>query len=239
MLLRVLIALEGIDGSGKSTLARELTEVLGARGEDVVFVDKKSVGEAPPPVAARGRALSELIWSDEDPVDRFGTRYWMLLIAAWYCSLERFQPLLRQQERLVIVDGWYYRNLVKARLREDLDQDWLDRLFDAAPRPDLVVFVDLPPEVAWVRGAATFTALELGRWDGFDGEPRAAFCAYQSRVREELARISADQGWLRVVPAGGEEAYEVAEALAQAITSRAPRAQPATEAVTGGAHNGR
>jgi thymidylate kinase len=224
MLRPVLIALEGIDGSGKSTLARELTDVLAGHGEEVVCVDKKAVGDVPPPVAARGRALSELIWSDEEPVDRFGSRYWMLLIAAWYTSLERFQPLLRQRERLLIVDGWYYRNLVKARLRDRLDWDWLDGLFEAAPRPDLVVFIDLPPDVAWVRGATTFTELELGRWDGFDGEPGAAFCAYQSRVRDELSRISLAQGWLRIAPRGGEEAYQVAEALAR---------------VTGGARNGR
>jgi len=236
----VLIALEGIDGSGKSTLARELAAVLGGRGEDVVCVDKKTVGEVLPAVAARAQALSELIWSDEEPIDRFGSRYWMLLIAAWYTSLERFQPRLRQHEgRLVIVDGWYYRNLVKARMRDRLDQDWLDGLFEAAPRPDLVVFVDLPPAIAWARGATTFTELELGRWDGFDGEPGAAFCAYQSRIREELARISLAQGWLRIAPGDAEDACQVAGAVADAILATVPQTQPAAEAVTGGVHGGR
>lgn len=196
----MLIAVEGIDGSGKSTVVRELSEQLISSSVEVCCANKKKAGRVTPEIAARADALSRLIWDAEAPVDQFGTTHWILLIASWYSALDRFQPMFSpDDDRVVIVDGWYYRNIAKTIVRSGADEDWLDSLFASAVDPDVVVLLDVDPEVAWTRGSE-FTDTELGRWDGFEGGPAEAFCRYQARIRRELQRMSERLGWASLTP---------------------------------------
>jgi dTMP kinase len=196
----VLIAVEGIDGAGKSTVAREVCDQLRAASIEACCADKKATGEVLPEVASRAEALRELIWNSEAPMDPFGSSHWILLIASWYSALDRIQPLFSPQtDHLVIADGWYHRNVAKTIVRSGTDGRWLDSLFASSVTPDVVVLLDVDPGVAWTR-CSEFTDTELGRWDGFDGEPVDAFCGYQERIRQELVRMSDERGWVRLTP---------------------------------------
>jgi dTMP kinase len=196
----VLIAVEGIDGAGKSTVAREVCEQLRAASIDACCVDKKAAGYVPPEVESRAEALRQLIWNSEAPIDPFGASHWILLIASWYSALDRIQPLFSEHaDQVVIVDGWYHRNIAKTIVRSGADEGWLDSLFESAVTPDVVALLDVDPAVAWTR-RSDFTDTELGRWDGFDGEPVDAFCGYQERIRQELVRMSDKRGWVRLTP---------------------------------------
>jgi dTMP kinase len=81
--------------------------------------------------------------------------HWILLIASWYSALDRIQPLFSAHaDRIVVVDGWYYRNIAKTVVRAGGDERWLDSLFASAVNPNVVVVLDVDPEVAWTRRLA-------------------------------------------------------------------------------------
>ena len=229
----MLIALEGIDGAGKSTTARELVAQLRDVSVDASFVDRRLGAGSDRYVAARAEAMRRLIWEAEAPADPLGSMHWILLIASWYAALERIQPRLsRDEESVVVVDGWYYRNIAKTVVRADADPDWLDSLFEFAPKPEVVVLLDVAPVTAWARGNA-FTATELGRWDGHHGAPEAAFCSYQDRVGKELARMAERHEWERLTPPQGADPAAVAGEIVAAL---APRLGAARREAEGAPH---
>ena len=176
-------------------------------------MDRKVPGRVATDVAARATAISELIWNAEAPEDRFGAAHWILMIAAWYTALDRVQPLFSKRgDHVFVVDGWFYRNVAKSIIRMGVDEDWLNSLFASAVEPDVVVLLDVEPEVAWGHRTA-FSDTELGRWDGHRGSPRDAFRGYQARVRREMVRMGEDRGWIRLRPDPLLTPSEVAEEL--------------------------
>lgn len=194
----MILAFEGIDGAGKTATARALFARLKQEGMQVQYVAKSSVTFDDPYVKAEMTKLRGLIWPPaecEPSSDVFGTHYYLYLIAAWYSAVERWRLSAWQaSNELVIVDGWYYRTIVKAHLRQGLDISWLETLFKHVSAPTAVVLLDIEPALAWQR-RSTFKSTELGRWDGFTGDDRAAFCAYQENVRTHLLRLSSAAGW--------------------------------------------
>lgn len=230
----MLIALEGIDGAGKSTTARELVAQLRDASVDASFVDRRIGACSDPYVAARAEAIRRLIWDAEAAADPLGSMHWILLIASWYAALDRIQPRLsRDEESVVVVDGWCYRNIAKTVVRAGTDPAWLESLFEFAPTPEIVVLLDVAPATAWARGTA-FTATELGRWDGHHGAPEAAFCSYQDRVGKELARMAECRDWVRLTPSDADAAAAVAGEI---VATLAPRLDAARRAAEGAGYS--
>ncbi len=191
----MIIAFEGIDGAGKTVTAKALCARVKQEGMQAQYVAKSSVEFDDPHVRAEMAKLRELIWQPaerEISNDVLGTHYYLYLNAAWYSAVERCG--LRTDEELMIVDGWYYRTIVKAYLRQGLDIGWLETLFQHVRTPSAVLLLDIDPALAWQR-RKTFKPTELGRWDGFTGDDFAAFCGYQEKVRSELLRYSRVMGW--------------------------------------------
>jgi thymidylate kinase len=125
-----------------------------------------------------------------------GTHYYLFLLAAWFAALET-QLLKRSRLRddVLIFDGWYYRVAVKAELRSQLSEEWIDTLFRNVDEPDMVVLLDIDPATAW-RRRTSFSPSELGRWDGLIGDDRSNFCTYQGRIRERLLSLAGKKKWL-------------------------------------------
>lgn len=213
----VLVVLEGIDGAGKSTLAAGLRDRLAAAGPGPVELwRKKDVEAGPPALRAHLRGLRDLLWGDpagEPDVDVLGTRHYLFLHAAWFAAVTslRVVPLRADPRRSAVVDGWYYRSVAKAVLRAGVSEPWALSLFEDGDPPDVVVLLDVDPRVAWERRGGVFSASETGRWDGEAGDPRAAYLAYQGRVRALLLTMAARSGWCVVRPDPGWTPQEVLE----------------------------
>lgn len=212
----MLLALEGIDAAGKSTLGPRLADLLAERdGLRAEIWRKTGWSDADDVVAERMAGLYRLIWGGGEPVrDRMGARHHLLLHAAWFDGVyrHRMARLREHPERLAIADGWYHRSIVKAMLREGIAEEWCRSLFEPTARPDAVILLDVDPTVAWERRGGRFTASELGRWDGHDGSPREAFCAYQGRVGVLLRTFAEQAGWIIVRPDAGWSENDVTEA---------------------------
>jgi dTMP kinase len=200
----MFVALEGIDGAGKSTLAPALRDSLRSAGwPDVRMCDKSTRGFEGGPAFTRAAKLHNLIWgdpADEPERDVMGMRYHMCLHAAWFSMVRRHQvdPVCRRPGGLAIADGWFYRTVAKRTVREGRVPEWGLAMFEDVGRPDLVVLLDIAPEIAWRRRSGRFKPSDLGRWDGYDGDPFTAFCSYQGRVRAALHRLADRYSWVVV-----------------------------------------
>lgn len=194
----MIIVLEGIDGAGKTTVAESLRQALRDQRFEVEYWPKSSAEFEDAFVRNQALSLRELIW---DPIggkpaeDVMGTHYYMFLIAAWFSIVAKHRlRQIKENDTLAIFDGWFYRNIAKAFIRDKLDKAWLRTLFAGVSEPDLVMLLDLDPSVAWGR-RSQFTLDEVGRWDGFDGDGFNSYCTYQQSVREQLLEFAAEYGW--------------------------------------------
>ncbi len=133
------MALEGIDGSGTTTHARLLVEGLRRTGLRVVLVEEPSRG----PI---GQLIRRFMRGEEV----FDQKVLALLFAADRLLLHRGVPVAD----VVVGDRSWVSSLVYQSLDLFPDAaplDWVYTVNRYAPRPDLLVFLDVDPVVAYKR----------------------------------------------------------------------------------------
>ncbi|CAN7630117.1 hypothetical protein LJR235_004962 [Pararhizobium sp. LjRoot235] len=197
----MLVAIEGIDGAGKTHIARKLAPYLNDRGYDARYLNKSDISLGDDFADSRLGLLREIIWPErgEPAQDLLGTHFYLFLLASWFSAVG--QVLHREQssgDRVTVMDGSHYRVVAKAHCRARIELTQLFRLFAQAAEPDLVVLLEIDPHVSWRRRTA-FKETEIGRWDGYCGDPCEAYCAYQSTIQQLLLHMARERGWL-VVP---------------------------------------
>lgn len=198
----VYIAFEGAEGSGKSTHAIRLAAALDA-------VATQETG-----ATAIGRRLREIL--HDTSVDDLDDRAEALIIAA--DRAQHFGEVVRPtlaSARSVVSDRSVYSSLAYQGFGRGLDLDQLRTINDWAMGgrwPDLVVFLDVPDDVA----AARLAKRELDRFERA-GE------AFHRRVVDgfrELAAADPDR-WITVTPDGDKDA--VALHIHEQVISRLDR----------------
>lgn len=135
----LLIAIEGIDGAGKSTLARGLADALEQAGAGVVR--SKEPTDGPWGTRLRASAATGRL-SPEEEVD-------LLLRDRRQHVEERVVPALERGE-VVILDR-YFPSMVAYQGAAGLPVDELLQLNAFAPRPHLLLLLDLPPATGLAR----------------------------------------------------------------------------------------
>ena len=109
--------------------------------------------------------------------------------------------------------------MAKAHLRSGLPIDWLLSLFENALQPDCIALLDVDPAQAWGR-RPSFKATEVGRWDGFSGDPEQAFVRYQGKVRGVLLTLAAERGWTVVRQSASSDPGSVCSAVEESLRAR-------------------
>ncbi|MCL7715879.1 dTMP kinase [Stenotrophomonas mori] len=135
----LLIAIEGIDGAGKSTLARALAAALAQAGAEVVLGKEPTNG--PWGTQLRASAATGRL-SPQEEVD-------LLLRDRRQHVEEQVAPALARGA-VVILDR-YFPSMVAYQGAAGLPVDELLRLNDFAPRPHLLLLLDLSPETGLAR----------------------------------------------------------------------------------------
>ncbi|HEX8535161.1 MAG TPA: hypothetical protein VF662_13435 [Allosphingosinicella sp.] len=194
------ICFEGIDGSGKSSLALALAERLRREGRTTIVVDKQLEAPQDPLVSWEVRALGDALWrypKDAD-IGRLGSRYWLGLIALWFELVDRclVRPSL-ERGITVIAGGWCYKYAARFSLKPEIGDEDLKRAFLGLTEPDEVILLDIEPAAAMERRQALKPS-EAGAADGYGGDPRSDFIAYQGRVREQLRKMAELQDWTEI-----------------------------------------
>jgi dTMP kinase len=131
----LLIAFEGIDGSGKGTQAKLLARWLRERGHEVFLTKEPTDG-------AIGKLLRRSL-----STSCFSPRTEALLFAA-----DRSEHLREIMEKLhegkVVVTERYLYSSLAYQGAAGLELSWVKEINAFAPEADLVIYLDVEPEVA-------------------------------------------------------------------------------------------
>jgi dTMP kinase len=141
----VFVVIEGIEGSGKSTLHKGLVERFGVEGRDVVVTRE-------PGGTATGDAIRSIFLDRTLTIEPLTEAFLVSAARAQHVA-ELIRPAL-EQDRLVLCDRFTDSTLAYQGYGGGLDLASLERLCDEATggvRPDLVLLIDLPVEVARAR----------------------------------------------------------------------------------------
>lgn len=137
------VALEGIDGAGKTTQIPLLEEYFRTTGARLLTIYQPTAGPT-------GKLLRELLKEDQtygpDPIKM------ALLFAAdrmhmWH-EIESHE---RYPNAVTIFDRCELSNIVYS----NLDPNWFFFMEKYAPKPDLIILLDIDPEVAFERCGKT------------------------------------------------------------------------------------
>jgi len=131
----MLIAIEGIDGIGKTTVARFLRDELERIGYSTVLLKE-------PTNSKWGRKIRTCMsnrLSAEEELKLF-------ILDRRYDVEKNIVPALRSG-KIVIMDRYYYSNIAYQAAR-GIDVEEIRKMNEEiAPKPDLVILLDAPPEL--------------------------------------------------------------------------------------------
>ena len=180
-----LITLEGIDGAGKSTHVATVSDLLRARGKEVVVT--REPGGTPLGEKLRAVLLSEAMTVDTET---------LLVFAARREHIARVIEPALAGGRWVISDRFTDATYAYQGAGGGISKDRiaiLERWVNDGLKPDLTLVFDVPVEIAFAR-------LPKNRKDRFESENRAYF----ERVRAAyLERAAAEPSRIRVVDGRG------------------------------------
>lgn len=133
-----LIAIEGIDGAGKTTIARHLHSFLSKLGYDCIVLKEPSDSV----YGQRIRACKQRMDAEEE--------LRLFILDREIDVRERIIPAL-QSGKIVIMDRYYYSNIAYQSAR-GIDAKKIREMNESfAPKPDLVILLDVSPETALQR----------------------------------------------------------------------------------------
>jgi thymidylate kinase len=213
----------GADGAGKTTLLGNMAsrepgwEYVSARPEDLYPIE----------------GLDCYDWALRNHPREYVLRMRPLTRAAFYISTLAVEyeyhiaPAL-QAGRTVICDSYWYRFLAKEQVLNPRGGALLRHLPEHLPRPDLVLWLDVPLDSVW-RRSREVTLFEVDgeiSWTGFEALQRAVLQRAQAMVnRDRLAEIRLD------ARTGPERLADEAIAAVAGFAERRVRAVPERQSV--------
>lgn len=178
----LLIVIEGTDGSGKSTQLELLKKYIQAQSYGVMVSEWKT-----------SRLIANVIDDAKDRNLLNATTYSLLYAADFADRLEnQIIPALKSGF-IVLLDRYYYTALARDVVRGQ-DIEWVKNLYDYAPEPDLVFYLDMPVDVLLKRiiGTTGLDFYESGRDMGFSTDFYKSFEIYQKKCLEQYNNMKSE-----------------------------------------------
>ena len=216
-----LIVFEGTDGSGKATQTQLLHRWLEGQGLPCREIDFPRYGN---PFAEPARHyLQGALGSRPEDVSAYASS--VFFAADRYASYREDWGTFYEAGGVVVANRYTTSNAVHQapKLPEAERQDYLQWLFDleyvrlGLPKPDLVLYLDMPTEVS----AAMLRQREQAQGSAADIHERDT--AYQQHCRRVAREIAGAWGWVVVdcaadgVPRSPEDIHRQTSALAAGV----------------------
>ncbi len=194
------IVFEGLDGSGKSTQALLLAEAMSRSGIDVVQTRN-------PGGCAESEAIRNIVFDDRLKFSGISEAY--LMVAAVNENMARF----RNAEQWVICDRYTWSTIAYQCAGCGIFDHVVDKIiFLTCPIvPDLVIVLDVPPDVSTER---TSSRANGNRYDRADQE-------FLARVRQSFLDQHEASPWNSVVIDGSNPQNFVHQAVMAAVRNLA------------------
>ena len=184
----MLVVIEGTDGSGKSTQLELLKKSLQDQSYGVMVSEWKT-----------SRLIADVIDDAKDRNLLNATTYSLLYAADFADRLEnQIIPALKSGF-IVLLDRYYYTALARDVVRGQ-NIDWVKNLYDYAPEPDLVFYLDMPVDVLLKRiiGTTGLDFYESGRDVGFSTDFYKSFEIYQNKCLEQYNKMKKEYGFISI-----------------------------------------
>ena len=184
----LLVVIEGTDGSGKSTQLELLKKSLQDQSYGVMVSEWKT-----------SRLIEDVIDDAKDRNLLNATTYSLLYAADFADRLEnQIIPALKSGF-IVLLDRYYYTALARDVVRGQ-NIDWVKNLYDYAPEPDLVFYLDMPVDVLLKRiiGTTGLDFYESGRDVGFSTDFYKSFEIYQNKCLEQYNDMKKEYGFISI-----------------------------------------
>lgn len=185
----LLIVIEGTDGSGKSTQVNMLSDFIKSKSYGVTVSEWKT-----------SRLISNVI-NDAKERNALNTTTYSLLYAADYTDrLENEIIPALESGFVVLMDRYTYTAYVRDSVRGH-DINWVKKLYSFAPKPDLVFYLNVAPDILIKRLIAKNGVLdyfEAGRDIGVSMDTYNSFEIYQKRCLEEYKKLTKEYGFIEL-----------------------------------------
>ncbi len=184
----LLIVIEGTDGVGKSTQVNMLKNYVENRCWGCMSSEWKT-----------SRLISNVI-NDAKDRNLLNTTTFSLLYAADYADrLENNIIPALKAGFVVILDRYVYTAYVRDSVRGH-DIKWVKKLYDYAPEPDLVFYLDVSVDVLLKRiiGSTGLDYYESGRDIGLSVDIYNSFEIYQKRCIAEYKKLQKEYNFINI-----------------------------------------
>ena len=185
----LLIVIEGTDGAGKSTHVNMLSEYIQKKGFGCTVSQWKT-----------SRLISGVI-NEAKERNMLNTTTFSLLYAADYTDrLENEIIPALKSGFVVLMDRYIYTAYVRDSVRGH-DINWVKNLYSFAPKPDLVFYLNVPPDILIKRLIAKNGVLdyfESGRDIGISVDIYNSFEIYQKRCLEEYQKLKDEYNFIEL-----------------------------------------
>uniref|UniRef100_UPI004026DC5F dTMP kinase n=1 Tax=Candidatus Scatousia sp. TaxID=3085663 RepID=UPI004026DC5F len=184
----LLIVIEGTDGSGKSTQLELLKKSIQDKSYGVMVSEWKT-----------SRLIANVIDDAKDRNLLNATTYSLLYAADFADRLEnQIIPALKSGF-IVLLDRYFYTALARDVVRGQ-DIEWVKNLYEYAPEPDLVFYLDMPVDILLKRiiGTTGLDFYESGRDVGFSTDFYNSFEIYQNKCLEQYNKMKSEYNFISI-----------------------------------------
>lgn len=184
----LLIVIEGTDGSGKSTQIDMLKRSIEDQSYGVMVSEWKT-----------SKLIADVIDDAKDRNLLNATTFSLIYAADFADRLEnQIIPALKAGF-IVLLDRYTYTAFARDVVRGQ-DIEWVKKLYDYAPEPDLVFYLDMPVDVLLKRiiGTTGLNYYESGRDMGFSTDFYKSFEIYQNKCLAQYKEMAEECGFITI-----------------------------------------
>ena len=184
----LLIVIEGTDGSGKSTQIERLKRWIEDQSYGVMVSEWKT-----------SNFIADAINDAKERNLLNATTFSLLYAADFADRLEQVIIPALKAWFVVILDRYIYTAYARDVVRGH-NIEWLKNLYDYAPEPDMVFYLDVPVEILLKRiiGTTGLDYWESGRDIGLSSDFYKSFQIYQGKCLEEYQKMIKEYGFISI-----------------------------------------